>query len=259
MRASGGPGGMAPKWRCSAVAGGFDVDVAGQYQGRVVGAVVGSEPFVDVVQAGRVQILHGADYRPGIGMSFGEDVFRDVGEGLAVGLVLALALFVLHHAALFVQLLLVDGAEQVPHAVGFQPKGQVQGAGGHRLEVVCAVVVGGAVDAGDADLLQRFEILGVVVLAAVEHQVLEQVRETGLAGVFVSRTDVIPERDGDDGRLAVFVDDDSQPVVEVELLVRDIDVGGLRECAAGKAQPSGTAKKHDGWSHDGIPGNAVLC
>jgi hypothetical protein len=42
----------------------------------------------------------------------GQDLVRH-----AVGLVLALALLVLHHAALQVQLLLVDRAEQVAHAV----------------------------------------------------------------------------------------------------------------------------------------------
>ena len=101
---------------------------------------------------------------------------------LAVGLVLALALLVLHDAALLVELRLVDRAEQVAHAVGLEPQREVERVLRHGLEVVGAVVVGRAVHAGRADLLERIEELAVQVLRALEHQVLEQVREAGLAG-----------------------------------------------------------------------------
>src|SRR6187399_2820936 len=51
---------------------------------------------------GRVEIFHRSDGFPGIRMARGIGVLRDDFGGLAVGLILALALLVLHHAALLV-------------------------------------------------------------------------------------------------------------------------------------------------------------
>jgi hypothetical protein len=65
------------------------------------------------------------------------------------------------------------------------------------------------------------------VLAAVEHQVLEQVRESRSARRLVLRADVVPDRDGDDRGLVVLVHDHPQPVVQAKLGERD--VGILRE------------------------------
>ena len=61
------------------------------------------------------------------------------------------------------------------------------------------------------------------VLAAAKHQVLKQVGESGLAGLFVFRADVVPDVDGDDGGLVVLMHDYGEPVVEHEALVWDID------------------------------------
>ena len=65
------------------------------------------------------------------------------------------------------------------------------------------------------------------VFAAAEHQVLEQVREAGLAGLLVLGPDVVPNVDGHDGGLMIFVNEHGQAVVEHEFLVRDVDAGGL--------------------------------
>ena len=145
---------------------------------------------------------------------------------LAVGLVLALPLLVLHHAALLVELGLGDGAEQVAHAVGLEPEREVERGGRHVLEVVGAVFVRRAVQVGGADALERALELLVVVLAPVEHQVLEQVGEAGPAGALVLRADVIPDVDRDDRRLVVLVDEHGQAVRQHEPLVGDVD-GGL--------------------------------
>ena len=151
-----------------------------------------------------------------------------VSNALPYGCVIALALLVLHDAALLVELALVDRAEQVAHAIRFEPQREIDGRGRHGLEVVGAVEVRRAVDVGDADFLQRPEILVVVVLAAVEHQMLEQVREAGLAGHLVLRADVVPDRDRDDRRFAVLVHDDAQAVVEIELVERNLRILGER-------------------------------
>ena len=52
----------------------------------------------------------------------------------AVGLVFTLTLFVLDYATLHVQPRLVDGSQEVAHAVGFNPQGNVQSVGGNVLE-----------------------------------------------------------------------------------------------------------------------------
>jgi len=145
---------------------------------------------------------------------------------LPIGLVLALALLVLHHAALFVERGLVDRTEQVTHAVRFHPQRHVQRGGGHVLEVIGAVGVGGAILVGGADLLERLEELAAVVLAALEHQVLEQVGEAGAPGRLVLGTDVVPDVDRHDRRLAVGVHHHAQAVGQGEFLERNVHRGG---------------------------------
>ncbi len=73
---------------------------------------------------------------------------RTLGDQLpseAIGLVLTLALLVLNYAALQVERLLVDGSEEVSHAIGLEPEGVVQGGRGHVLKVVGAIGIGGAI------------------------------------------------------------------------------------------------------------------
>ena len=113
----------------------------------------------------------------------------------------------------------------------------------HGLEVVRAVEVRRAVHARGADFLKRPKVLVVVVLAAVEHQVLEQVGEAGLAGHLVLRADVIPNRDGDDRRLAVLVHDDAQAVVEIELVERNLRVLRDGRAATSRGQDMAIARE----------------
>jgi hypothetical protein len=158
-----------------------------------------------------------------LGIAGGLDQFP--GDG--VGLVVALALLVLDDAPLLVELLLLDRAEQMPHAVRLHPQRNVERGGRHVLEVVRPIVRRGAVEIGGADPLHRLEVILVVVLRSVEHQVLEQVGEAGLAGLFVLGPDVIPDVHGDDGRLVVLVHQQGQAVVEHEFLIGNVDLAGV--------------------------------
>ena len=172
---------------------------------------------------------------------------------LAVGLVLALALLVLHHAALLVELGLGEGAEEVAHPVGLEPEREVERGGGHVGEVVGAVLVRRAVHVGGAGALERALELLVVVLAPVEHQVLEQVGEPGAAGALVLRADVVPHVDRHDRRLVVLVDQDGQAVRQHEPLVGDLDggLGGERRGEEREEGDGGREAAHvglgDGW------------
>ena len=96
----------------------FGSDVAGKDERDVVGAVITFEPVLDVGERGGVEIFHGADDGPGIGMAGGIGVFGDELLGHAVGLVFTLALFVLDHSALQIDGLLIERSEQMAHAVG---------------------------------------------------------------------------------------------------------------------------------------------
>ncbi len=76
--------------------------------------------------------------------------------------------------------------------------------------------------------LERLEELAVQVLRALEHQVLEQVREAGLAELLVLAADVIPDVDRHDRRLVVLLHHEREPVREHELRERDVALCGDR-------------------------------
>ena len=220
-RESAGPGGMWPKYCSRLRARGGDVDVARQHQHGVGGAIEGAEPFAHVVERGGVEVLHRPDRQRAVRMPWRKAGPEHGLRDLAVGAILALPLLVLHDAALFVEARLRDHPEQVAHAVAFHPQREVERRGRHVLEVIRAVEAGGAVDAGRADQLERLEVLVVVVLGALEHQVFKQVREAGSSRGLVLGADVIPEVDCHDRRLAIGVHDHREAVVEREFLVGD--------------------------------------
>ena len=145
----------------------------------------------------------------------------------SVGLVVALALLVLDHAALVIEPLLVQGAKEVPHAVALHIERLIEGRGRHGLEEVGAVVPGGAVPVGGPHGAQRLHQAAGQVLGRIEQaDVLEQVSKAGLAARLVLGADIVPGLNRHDRRLAVGVDDDPQAIVQGELLERDIDTPG---------------------------------
>ena len=119
------------------------------------------------------------------------------------------------------KLLLIECVEQEAHAVGLQPEGELQVFRRNVLVVVGAVGRGGAVDAG-ADFLQRHEVLAVVVLGALEHNVLEEVGEAGAVRLLVLRADVVPDVDGGNRNRAVDVHDQVEAVAQGVLLEGDV-------------------------------------
>ncbi len=159
-------------------------------------------------------------------MPLGIDAREDAVKDLAVGLVLALALLVLHHATLLVQLVLRDGAEQVPHAVRLHPQRHVQRRLRHVLEIVGPVEICRTVHVGSTDQFERLEVLVIVIFRTVKHQVLVKVCETGLATFFILRADVIPDVYCDDRCFIVLMDNQSQTVIQRVFGEIDVDFGG---------------------------------
>ncbi len=154
--------------------------------------------------------------------------------GQSIGLVLdALTPFVADHVLLIRQRGLIDLLEQVPHPIGFEPEGELDLIGGHGLEVVRAVVIGGAVQVTRASGLEQPDVrVGRHVLRALKHHVLEEVREPGAPLVLVGGTDVIPEIDRHHRQAALGAENDLEPVrqrVLLELQTRNI---GRRRGAA---------------------------
>ena len=177
-------------------------------------------------------------------MAFGVEELLEALEGPPVGLVVhLLAALVDHHVALVVELLLGDGGEQVPHAVGLQPQPQVELVGGQHLVVVGAVEPGRAV--GDAPrLLHEAEVVvGADVLAALEQHVLEQMGESGAAGSLVLRADVVPDVDRRQGQRRIAVQHHPQAVGQGVALELE---GAGGEPLAGLGAEAGRMA-HQGW------------
>ena len=197
---------------------------------------------MDVVEAGGVEVLHGADRRVVVGVPLGEDGGVDVDERVAVGLVVvALALLLLHHVALVVEVLLRHGVEQATVPVGLEPQGQLDGTGGHGLEVVGAVEPGRGVEAG-ALRHQGLEVLATAHVArTLEHQVLEEVREPGAAGRLVAGPDPDPDVHRDVGDRVVGADDDAQPVGERSSVDRVVQRHAGHPTASTRRRSAGTA------------------
>ncbi len=117
------------------------------------------------------------------------------------------------------------------HAVGFLPEYQRQilrrrGFPERRL------VFGGERVALPADRRDRRRVaFGLHVLRALEHQVLEQMREPGASRPLVFRPDVIRQVHVDDGDGMIFFEDDREAVRErgdFVLQLRRTDSGGQR-------------------------------
>ena len=238
----------------------FHGDVAGQRQHRVVGAVIRGIPLLDVFELRRLQILHAADGRPAVGMRIRIHRLQQPVEGAAVGLVLALALLVLDHAALALQHLLIDVGGEEAHAVGFQIQRALQARDRHVLEEVGAVGIGGAVAVVRAQVVHRLAETVRVVLAAVEEEVLEQMREPGAAAALVARTDVVPDVHRHQRHAVVLVDQHREAVRQHDLLVFDpqlFDIGDHRRGGADGRHAGQQDRQQDGGNGDGRSGSAA--
>ena len=157
------------------------VEVADDGEAGVVRRVVQLEEAFHIVQLRRLDVLMGADHVGVVGMVRRKQRLRDGFVRDAVRPILhALPPLVAHDVLLVRELRRVELVEQIPHAVGLQPQGELELIRRQRLEVVGAVEIGRAVDVAGAGGFEELEMrVGRHVLRALEHHVLEQVREPG--------------------------------------------------------------------------------
>ena len=167
----------------------------------------------------------------------------------------ALAALVAHDVLLVRQHAVVESVEQESHAVALEPQRELELVRGHVLQVVRAVEVGGAVDERRAGALEVGEVaVGRQVAGALEHHVLEQVREPGAPGGLVRGTDVVPDVHRHERQAAVLAQDDVEPVRQRVFLVvqpHGRDSSGTRlgtEAARQRGERGG--QQHPGQSEE---------
>ena len=156
-------------------------------------------------------------------------------ERLAVRLIVdpQAALF-LHRAALVVEVRLVD--VERAHAIALEEERQLELVRRHGLVVERAVLVRRPVHRAAVGEDERGMLAGPDVLGALEHHVLEEVREAGASRFLVGGPDEVVDDHRHGRRGVVFRDDDPQAVLE-------LDVGELDQ------RPVGGAHRHDGQKH----------
>ena len=235
------------------------VDVARHDETRVVGRVVGPEERGDVVVAGRREVRHGADDGPVVRVPGGVERLAEDREGHPVRPVLVrLPALVLDHVALAVDALGRHRAEQRRHPVCVEEEGEREPVRRRVGRVVGPVMRRGAVGAAARLLEPRVDGALRDVPGALEHEVLEEVREAGPARRLAGTTHVVPRVDADGRDRGVPVEHDVEPVGELEPLELDgerrADVlrrGGSGQDGEGSCQPRGA--EEDG-GHEGGAG-----
>ncbi len=183
-------------------------------------------------------------------MAFRVQRLADTFEQQPVGLIVnALATLVLDRFALDLEFLLCHGVQQEAHAVGFEPQHFLELIVGHSLEIVRSIGVGRPVEC-PAGLGNDLEVLLVGdVFRALEHHVLEEMRESRLADFLARRSHVIRDIDVHERVRVVLVQYHGQAVVQRVLLVRyDDPVSGRRihalyECQRWRQRSRITARR----------------
>ncbi len=200
------------------------VDVADDREDGIVGRVVGAEEGLHVVERGRVEVVHRPDRRMVIRVSGRVQVGLDLlVPGAVRPVVVARTLLVLDHVTLVVEVVLAECVEQAAHPVRLEPQRQVELMGRHGLEVVRPIQPGRAVHGPARGLDERDVLRLLQVGGALEHDVLEQVSEPGLALDLVLAPDVVPDVDRHDRCEMVLRDDHAQAVGQT--VVAELDGG----------------------------------
>jgi len=191
------------------------IEVAHHDEHRVVGPVEIAVVGLDVAQAQALEVLHPSNDRPVVGMGQVHRRLDPLDQKAHRRILHRLPPLLADDRHLGLELLLHQ--EQVLHPVGFQLERDLQAVGRHAL------VEDGAVAGGKGvvrhPLLLQDPVEGTLreTRRALEHQVLEDVRDPGEAAAFVARSHPITERQAGGRAQTAGHGEDLQAVVQDRL------------------------------------------
>ena len=186
------------------------VEVTDERHDRVFRHVIGVVEIAHVVERRRLEILHAADRRVLVRVAHERFVEQDLVEASVRLVVDTQPPLLLDNLDFFFERVAVDAKRR--HPIGLEPQGE-----GHVLRrqrfpehrgVFLRIRVAASADACD----DRRVRLGLHVLRALEHHVLEQMRKPGSSRLLVSRADVVPHGQMHDRRRMILGQDHAQPV-----------------------------------------------
>ena len=200
--------------------------------------------IADVLERGRLEILHAADRRMFVGMRRERVIEQDLVQPAVRLIVHPQPPLFLDDLALLLERVAIDAKRR--HSIRFHPQRERQILRGERLPEDSGIFLRVGVAASAVARDDRCVRLGLHVLRALEHHVFEQVREPGATRLLVPRADVIPDRDVHDRRRVILREDHPQPVRKCRDLVielRRMDRGVQRRHERGSAQDNGRDKR----------------
>src|SRR5438445_6093038 len=127
-----------------------------------------------------------------------------------------------HHVALIRQLIDIQRADEISHAVAFQPKSQFQLIRGNRLVIIRSIEIRRSVNVCRARPFEVREVrLSSDMLLALEHHVLEQVRESCPSRALIRWPDVVPKIYRDQRQRVVLGQNHFQSILQPVFLERN--------------------------------------
>src|SRR3989344_2176408 len=200
----------------------FRFYIADNHEYRVGWGIPASVPITQLLGRHGLQVGHPANHRVPVGMSLiggGHEFFLNDRLGLVLG---APAALFHHHLDLLAKILI--GQRQILQAVGFEFEGNRQARFFQLLEIGSVVVTGEGVLASAVFGDDARELIGSVLGRALEHHVLEHVRDAGDALGLVLAAHPVPDLRYHHRRAVILLDDEAQAVGQ----------GGFLRLAAGR-------------------------
>ena len=210
------------------------VEIADRDDQRVLRRIINFVIRERVVERQPVNVVEPSDHRPVIRMReirlrthhLVERVF-----GIVVG---AHPPFLEYHMLLFLEILWLE----IGHPIRFERNRHIQMILIYRLEIVGEIRFRERIIHPAVLLDYLRELLGLEFLGALEHQMLAQMREAGLAHLLVTRTDFVEDVEGRERRLVIFEHEHFEPVGKRLTLhrIRDSRTRRSRTDKAGAAE-----------------------
>ena len=224
-------------------------EVAGHDQDGVVRRVERLEERPHVVERRRVEVREVAVEVVGVVPVLVRRHRQVDPREAAVGLIEDVDLdLVLDDFLLVLQVLGVD--VQPAHAVGLGPEDRLEHVRRHDLEVVREVEARRAVEQAAVRFDQADELHLAEVLRALEHHVLEEVREPGPVLRLVAEADVVVHGHDRRRRRRVARQHDLEAVRQLVVLDRDLEPLLRRGRLAGRTRDHGSRRSHDDRERD---------